>query len=257
MREAADALLANHMGHWAQGLMYGGNPVRSSGRDDYTTAFSMLGKATELVPIFDPSYFQAVSGQACGATVPVSNTAMQLRLAAHLLARPGSGVRHLTVADSAAFNDLNAGYDTHAEHVYDSSRNLGQLFTALCAVINQPGENNPDKINLDNTLVIINTEFGRSPGTQNGDGRNHFPSGYVTAMFGGPIGPAQKGIVGAIGPTAYPTEALAPAETRIASLAALGIWPFTPEGYSPSDMVGCQTDTDAATKIARILGIAG
>ncbi len=33
-------------------------------------------------------------------------------------------------------------------------------------------------------------------GVQGADGRNHYPSAYVTLMFGGPVGPEQRGIVG-------------------------------------------------------------
>ena len=126
----------------------------------------------------------------------------------------------------------------------------------LAAIINQPGENNPGKINLDETLVILNTEFGRSPGVQAPVGRAHYPNAYVTMMFGGPVGAAQRGIVGAIQPDGSALHPIGPAETRIATLAALGIYPFEPEGYAVSDVSGATTRAEAGMLVkSRVLGL--
>jgi hypothetical protein len=38
---------------------------------------------------------------------------------------------------------------------------------------------------LDETIVVIGTEFGRTPGTQNADGRDHHPFAFSVAMAGG------------------------------------------------------------------------
>ncbi|KAA5541405.1 DUF1501 domain-containing protein [Roseiconus nitratireducens] len=38
---------------------------------------------------------------------------------------------------------------------------------------------------LDETLVVFATEFGRTPGSQNGDGRDHHPFGFSVWMAGG------------------------------------------------------------------------
>ncbi|MBX3444286.1 MAG: DUF1501 domain-containing protein [Planctomyces sp.] len=40
---------------------------------------------------------------------------------------------------------------------------------------------------LDETLVLWATEFGRTPGSQNGDGRDHHPYGFTVWMAGGGI----------------------------------------------------------------------
>lgn len=40
---------------------------------------------------------------------------------------------------------------------------------------------------LDETLVVFATEFGRTPGSQNGDGRDHHPYGFSIWMAGGGI----------------------------------------------------------------------
>ncbi len=40
---------------------------------------------------------------------------------------------------------------------------------------------------LDETLVVWATEFGRTPGSQHGDGRDHHPYGFSVWMAGGGI----------------------------------------------------------------------
>jgi arylsulfatase A-like enzyme len=40
---------------------------------------------------------------------------------------------------------------------------------------------------LDDTLVVFATEFGRTPGTQGSDGRDHHPYGFSVWMAGGGI----------------------------------------------------------------------
>ena len=40
---------------------------------------------------------------------------------------------------------------------------------------------------LDETLVVWATEFGRTPGAQGGDGRDHHPYGFSVWMAGGGI----------------------------------------------------------------------
>jgi uncharacterized protein (DUF1501 family) len=40
---------------------------------------------------------------------------------------------------------------------------------------------------LDDTLVVFATEFGRTPGTQGSDGRDHHPYGFSVWLAGGGI----------------------------------------------------------------------
>src|SRR5690606_15233040 len=104
-----------------------------------------------------------------------------------------------------------------------------------------------NKISLDNTLIILNTEFGRTPRAQGQTGRNHHPYGYVTAFIGGPT---VKGISGAIGPDGSATSDgyATPAQNRIAALLSLGIWPFSPEAFAVSDVPTATGEVDAAIK---------
>jgi uncharacterized protein (DUF1501 family) len=40
---------------------------------------------------------------------------------------------------------------------------------------------------LNETLVVLATEFGRTPGTQGSDGRDHHPYGFSVCLAGGGI----------------------------------------------------------------------
>jgi Protein of unknown function (DUF1501) len=147
------------------------------------------------------------------------------------------------------------GYDTHTANAHDTAMNFDNMLASLLGIINQPGENDPKKISLDDTLVILNTEFGRTPTAQGGDGRNHHPYGYATAFIGGPITPAQQGISGAIGPDGSAATYATPAENRIAALLALGIWPYAQEGFAVSDIPDASGELDGAMRaMTKFLG---
>ncbi|MFO0625396.1 MAG: DUF1501 domain-containing protein [Polyangiales bacterium] len=162
------------------------------------------------------------------------------------------------MADYGLVAPYDHGYDTHRHHVRVSFINLTYFLQCLVAVINAPGENDPDKIDLDRTLVVINMEFGRTPGrqTEHPTGRNHYPGGYVTVMFGGPIGPAQRGIVGSLGPDGRARNGLVPTDTRAAILAALGIYPMDRDVFAVGNFPGSRTDEEILERaVHRVLGL--
>lgn len=255
-KELFDEMLGFYSTQYQNRLSWlsGSSPVRSRTYADYMFAIETMRKTSKLEEILEPGYFQGIGGEECGQSAGTNYPNMELQLAAHILTRPGSLAKHITVVDGGLISASGGGgYDTHDAHVRDSGRNLNNLWNQLIAIINAPGENDPSKLNLDETLIVINTEFGRTPWAQNGDGRNHHPYAYCTVMFGGPVGPAEKGIVGAIGPTGYADIALSPAETRAASLSALGIYPFAPECYAVSDVYGTGNETEASQWLNEIV----
>ena len=237
-KEVSDALWSLYTDRY-RGRMTtpGGLSVRAPDLREYAIAQQAMLNNEVLGDIFTSDLFATQAFDLCGEAVAANTTRTAFHLAAEVLTRPGTKARHVTVVDSGSvlFGGKNA-YDTHQFHVERTAPNLYELWRQLIAVINEPGEDDPRKLNLEETLVVINTEFGRAPGFENVDGRAHWPYGYVAMMFGGPIGPDQQGIVGAIGPDGYATNALRPTETRAAILAALGIYPFMPEAYAPDDV---------------------
>ena len=250
-----DALLNHYRGRYAQRLTFPGaeNPVRSQAFADYDFSLSTLQQTDDLVNILEPQFFQGVSGTQCGDT-STNYPHMGLKLGAHLLTRPDSKARYVMVVDGGLIPASGGGgYDTHSSHIADSGRNLANLWAELNAIINEPGEDDPDKLNLDETLIVINTEFGRTPGPQGSTGRNHWPYAYTTLMFGGPVGPDSQGIVGAIGPDGLATSALHPAETRAAILSALGVYPFAPECYAVSDILGASSELEGCMMLNEVV----
>ena len=125
----------------------------------------------------------------------------------------------------------------------------------LAEVVNEPGEDDPTKLDLDRHFVLLNTEFGRSPSPEvstanpNGFGSNHWPWGYVIVGFGGPIDEERSGIVGSIGEDSIALEASTPSEHRAAMLLSMGIWPFTEESFAVGDIQSTGTELDAALNV--------
>lgn len=256
LRPQFDALLSNHLADYKKRLTWPGQDamVRSLTVNDYASALGNVQKTDTLIEILKEEFFKGVSGSACGQTSNPNYPHMGLKLASHILTRPGSLARHVTVVDGGLIPASGGGgYDTHTNHIKDSARNLANIWHELTSIINEPGENNPAKLNLEETLIVVNTEFGRTPWNQNGSGRNHHPYAYVTLMFGGPVGPDQQGIVGSIGSDGFAVNALSPAESRAATLAALGVYPFAPECYAVSDVYGAGTELEASMWINEVV----
>ena len=87
---------------------------------------------------------------------------------------------------------------------------------------------------------------------------DHWPWGYVIAVFGGYVQPETDAVVGAIGEGGYATDFLTPTEHRAAMLLASGIWPFTAESYRVGDVRDAKNELDAAMILReRVLGLKG
>jgi hypothetical protein len=119
----------------------------------------------------------------------------------------------------------------------------------LAAKINEPGEGDPGKLDLDRHLVVISTEFGRTPYREGEDGLDHWPGGYVQVLLGGPVGPDQAGVVGAIGEDGWATDWLSPADFRAGMLQGLGIWPFSNEAFALGELRIGGSELDAAVAL--------
>ena len=123
-----------------------------------------------------------------------------------------------------------------------TSRNLPHSLQRLAEQINTPGEGDPDKIDLDETMVVIATEFGRTPERQGATGLNHWPRGYACLLLGGPLSTAEAGIYGQIDDTGRSRTFVTPAELRMIQLSSLGIYPFSAETYRVSDVQGADDE---------------
>jgi len=259
-RDRYDQLMQVYVDQYRQRLRWrgAGDPVRSARFTDLSLAVESVGGADAIAAVMDQSLFIAREGAACGEQAPLDVPGMSLDAARHLLLHPEQPARYVCVSDVGLYEASGGGgYDTHTSTSHDTARNFDNMLRGLLAIINAPGEADPAKLDLDRTLVILNTEFGRTPVPQDGgSGRNHHPYGYVTAFLGGPIRDGQAGIHGAIGPDGTASEYMLPSENRIAALLALGIWPFSPEAFAVSDVRGAADEPDAARLVTeRALGL--
>ncbi len=91
-----------------------------------------------------------------------------------------SGVRWVTVVDG--------GYDHHRDLVRGLRGRMQQLdqgYAALIADLEASGL-------LDQTLVLLTTEFGRTPRINNDRGRDHWPRAFSVSLAGGGV---QRGLI--------------------------------------------------------------
>lgn len=272
-----DAAMQAYFDRYAQRLKVRGEAVRAKGFDDALRAFVKQTETDTLRTLLPASSFEPnligsdchrvhgtsddepTLGSSLAELASGNRPAMGLRLARSLLTHPQHPARHCMVIDSgAAQADGGGGYDTHSDGPWRQASNLNNLLEHLLDSINGPGETDPNKLNLDETLIVLNTEFGRSPGPQieRGLGRSHWPHGFAQIYIGGPIREAQAGVYGHIDETGMATTFTTPAESRIAALLALGIYPFEGEAFDVGDVPG-EMDTGAAARsvIRRVFGL--
>ena len=92
-----------------------------------------------------------------------------------------SGVRFIQI-----FHGSNGGAGR-----WDAHSNLKSGHTKLCAQVDKPIAGLIKDLKrrglLEDTLVVWGTEFGRTPGAQNANGRDHHPYGFCAWMAGGGV----------------------------------------------------------------------
>ncbi len=87
---------------------------------------------------------------------------------------------------------------------WDAHGGLKSGHTKLCGEIDQPIgallKDLKQRGLLEDTVLVIGTEFGRTPGTQGSDGRDHHPFGFSVVMAGGGLkGGVAHGATDALG----------------------------------------------------------
>jgi hypothetical protein len=222
-----------------------GEALRSRALGDHGFSLTSVMSAPELRDVLGADLLAPEGHASCGEEDSVDYNRVGIRAAASLLGNPSDPARYVNVIDTGLdLADGGGGYDTHAEHPYTQAMNGLSMLENLVDHINEPGEGDPSKVDLDETMVLVTTEFGRTPYRQSNNGTNHFPYGFVVLMFGGPIGPDQAGVLGAMGPDAYAIDYVTPSEFRAACLAAMGMYPFAQESFAVGDIRDVVSELD-------------
>lgn len=141
----------------------------------YELAFRMQTAIPEVIQFADETQStQNLYGLDQADTRPLG---MQL-LAARRMVERGTRFIQIMHGDGAA-----GAWDAHS--------NLKSNHTKLCGQVDRPiaGLLRDLKARglLDETIVVFATEFGRTPGSQSGNGRDHHPYGFSIWMAGGGI----------------------------------------------------------------------
>ena len=142
----------------------------------YELAFRMQ---TAIPDVVDLSSESASVHTAYGLNQEETSTFGRQMLTARRLAE--QGVRFIQV-----YHGSNGGAGS-----WDAHSNLKSGHTRLCRQVDQPIgallKDLKQRGMLDETLVVWATEFGRTPGSQHSNGRDHHPYGFSVWMAGGGI----------------------------------------------------------------------
>jgi hypothetical protein len=142
----------------------------------YELAFKMQMAVPEVVNLAsETQQIQELYGMNRPATKPY---ARQLLTARRLVER---GVRFVQVYHGS--NGGAGGWDAHGKLKVNHTRMCQQVDQPIGALLKDLKQRGL----LDETLVVWASEFGRTPGSQNGDGRDHHPFGFSVWMAGGGI----------------------------------------------------------------------
>ncbi len=167
-------------------------------------------------------------------------TGAALKTAARLLSRDPDidGARYVGLIDQGIASSTGGGYDVHNLSQYHHMHvSLWNCLNELRQVIYRrpPGAPAiPDMIDLNETVILFNTEFGRAgPPSPT---REHWPFAYVNVVMGGPVAAGYSG--GEIGLNGLPTSRLpfSPADLHAGMLMTAGIDPFVNENYGVGDV---------------------
>lgn len=240
-----------------------GSPTRSAERANYEFADFARRSAPDLQAILTNEQFAPIAAPMppeCGgaAGTGLDMPRMQARLAANLLTREDSQARYVLWVDTGINPTPTGGHDSHTFHSAFASQNVTHTLAALAEIIGD----GPGQINLDTTMIVLNTEFGRTPHRQfqaGQTGTNHWPWGYITLFIGGPL--RDPGCYGRIGylpgnepemsEDGYAVDYVTPAENRIMTLQAMGIYPFSSQSFAVGDVRGGVDDEIAAIERVR------
>ncbi len=141
----------------------------------YELAFRMQTAVPEVINFADESAAtQKMYGMDDGTTKPIG---MQLLAARRFVEK---GVRFIQImhGDGAA-----GAWDAHSNLKSNHEKLTAQVDKPIAGLLQDLKQRGL----LDQTIVVFATEFGRTPGSQSGNGRDHHPYGFSVWMAGGGI----------------------------------------------------------------------
>ena len=157
------------------GFQYPNDPAMRARIKSYELAFRMQMSVPEVVRLSDETQ---QTQDLYGLNEPATERVGRFSLAARRLVE--RGVRFIQIYDD--------GWDAHSE--------LQKNHSTRCKAVDKPIagllKDLKQRGMLDETLVVWATEFGRTPGAERSDGRDHHPYGFSVWMAGGGL---KRGVV--------------------------------------------------------------
>jgi Protein of unknown function (DUF1501) len=155
---------------------YPDDPALAARIKSYELAFEMQSAVPDLVNFSAES---AATQQLYGLDQPLTKEFGSQCLAARRMVE--RGVRFVQL-----FHGSNGGagaWDAHSNLQTGHSKLCGQIDRPIAGLIHDLKRRGL----LNETIVVIGTEFGRTPGAQGANGRDHHPYGFSIALAGGGI----------------------------------------------------------------------
>ena len=261
-----------------------GVPISSADFESFDSASDYLIASEQLNMHFGGTQLEANDESICafhpmhspsGFGLTQNRTRRSLELAAYML---NNGAKHITVLDGGFNNgslmDSNTPYDAHGNGgvnlVEMTSVHLFNLCQSLASVIDDgtTASSNVGKINLNDTLIIVHTEFNREPALNGANCREHYPNSNVALLIGGTV--YTRAIFGGIAldsvneyETAQAVNALTPTDVHAATLYAAGVNPIDPDNFTTGDEFssavnpggGASTDEILTNLEEKVLGV--
>jgi hypothetical protein len=174
--QQAEFALLSRLGRLSS-VLYPEDPALRARIKSYELAFRMQTAVPEVLRFeSEPAHLRRLYGLDHDTTRPFGQTCLTAR---RLVER---GVRFVQI-----FHGSNGGAGD-----WDAHSGLRQNHAAQCARVDRPIAGLLKDLKqrglLEETIVVWATEFGRTPGAQGGDGRDHHPFGFSVWMAGGGIG---------------------------------------------------------------------
>jgi hypothetical protein len=157
------------------GVQYPDDPALRARVKAYELAAKMQLAVPEVMNVRQES---AATRRLYGLDDPITKRYGQQALAARRLVE--RGVRFVQVYDGGGGG---GGWDAHGKLKANHSSNCARVDLPIAGLLRDLKQRGM----LDETLVVWATEFGRTPGAENSDGRDHHPYGFSVWMAGGGI----------------------------------------------------------------------
>jgi hypothetical protein len=140
-------------------------------------AYELAAKMQIAVPeVMDLSKETKETHELYGLNDPATAAYGRQCLVARRLAE--RGVRFIQVYDGGGGG---GGWDAHSKLKDNHSKNIARVDKPIAGLLKDLKRTGM----LDDTLLVWATEFGRTPGAENADGRDHHPYGFTVWLAGG------------------------------------------------------------------------